>query len=93
MQVVRWKKPLRNTIKCSRTGEEGLVMPTFDFECLQCGNQFSDFVSIKDREKVHCPKCQGAVKQRFTGFLFVKKGGSEGSFCSGGSCNTCSGCH
>lgn len=68
-------------------------MPTFDFECTKCGHRFSDLVSIKDKEKVRCPQCEGAVKQRFTGFLFTKTGGSGGSSCSGGSCSTCSGCN
>ncbi|MBE3573577.1 MAG: zinc ribbon domain-containing protein [Moorella humiferrea] len=71
-------------------------MPTYDFKCNECGHQFSQFVAIKDREKVRCPECGGPVSQRFTGFLYIRKGEpgtSTGSSCSGGSCSTCSGCH
>ncbi|MGI6485961.1 MAG: zinc ribbon domain-containing protein [Thermoanaerobacterales bacterium] len=70
-------------------------MPTFDFKCCDCGHNFSEFVSIKDKEKVSCPKCGGRVSQRFTGFCYFRKGGNAGSSsssCSGGSCSTCSGC-
>ncbi len=77
-------------------------MPTFDFKCNDCGHNFSEFVSIKDKEKVRCPKCGGRVSQRFTGFSYIKtgercsssscNGGSSSSSCSGGSCATCSGC-
>lgn len=67
-------------------------MPTFDFECKKCGHRFSEFVSIKDKDKVCCPKCEGTVKQLFTGFLFISKnqpGASSCGTCSGGSCGTC----
>ncbi|GAQ24192.1 MULTISPECIES: zinc ribbon domain-containing protein [Tepidanaerobacter] len=67
-------------------------MPTFDFECQKCGHRFSEFVSIKDKEKVRCPICEGEVKQLFTGFLFTRKNGSGGSSCSScsGNCSSCS---
>lgn len=70
-------------------------MPTFDFECKKCGHRFSEFVSIKNKDKVRCPKCGEDVKQLITGFIFARKGqsgesgGSSCSSCSGGSCSTC----
>ncbi|AEE91212.1 MAG: zinc ribbon domain-containing protein [Tepidanaerobacter acetatoxydans] len=69
-------------------------MPTFDFECRKCGNRFSEFVSIKDKDNVRCPECNGEVKQLFTGFLFTRKSnasstGTSCSSCSGGNCSTC----
>ncbi|WP_422446034.1 FmdB family zinc ribbon protein [Thermoanaerobacterium sp. DL9XJH110] len=70
-------------------------MPTFDFKCNQCGNLFSEFVSLKDKDKVRCPECGGQVSQRFTGFLYFRKGepGTSGSGgCSGGNCSSCAGC-
>lgn len=70
-------------------------MPTYDFKCLECGHLFSEFVAIRDKEKVRCPVCGGKVSQRFTGFLYARKGGESGASgggCSGGSCSTCSGC-
>jgi putative FmdB family regulatory protein len=79
-------------------------MPTFDFKCSDCNHNFSEFVSIKEKEKVRCPKCGGRVSQRFTGFYYIKKGdhcssaskgehcNSSSCGCSGGSCGACSGC-
>jgi len=68
-------------------------MPTFDFKCNECGHQFSDFVSIKDKDKVRCPECGGQASQRFTGFMYMSRGGSGSGNCSGGNCSTCGGCH
>lgn len=69
-------------------------MPTFDFRCSDCGHEFSEFVSIKEKDKVRCPKCNSSVKQLFTGFMFI--GGSSGdgscSSCNSGNCGTCGGC-
>ncbi|MFY9312920.1 MAG: zinc ribbon domain-containing protein [Tepidanaerobacteraceae bacterium] len=69
-------------------------MPTFDFECKKCGHRFSEFVSIKNKDKVTCPECGGSVQQLFTGFLYISKGSSSSGSsscgsCSGGSCSTC----
>ncbi|SMB90657.1 putative regulatory protein, FmdB family [Thermanaeromonas toyohensis ToBE] len=72
-------------------------MPTYDFRCQECGHIFSEFVPIKDKDKVRCPACGGAVSQRFTGFIYMAKGNggsvSSGGSCSGNSCSSCSGCH
>jgi putative FmdB family regulatory protein len=70
-------------------------MPTYDFRCDECGKEFSDFCSIKDKHLVRCPDCGGKVSQRLTGFMYIggssSNGGNSGS-CSGRSCSTCSGC-
>lgn len=76
------------------------MMPTYDFVCNDCHHYFSQFVAIKDKDKVRCPQCDSAhVSQRFTGFMFTKKGangeaaaGRGGSSCSASSCAGCSGC-
>lgn len=69
-------------------------MPTYDFKCESCGHKFSKFVAIKDKDNVKCPECGGKASQRFTGFLYTRKGEacSSGN-CSSGSCSSCSGCH
>lgn len=71
-------------------------MPTYDFTCKECGNQFSRFTTISGRKEVKCPECGSQeVEQRMTGFLYCKPGGdnsSGGSSCSSGSCGSCSGC-
>lgn len=66
-------------------------MPTFDFECIKCSHRFSEFVSIKNKDKVRCPECGEKVIQLFTGFIYARKGsgGSSCSWCSGGNCSTC----
>lgn len=41
-------------------------MPTYEYECKACGNQFSVTKSVEKhaREKVRCPKCDSKdVKQ------------------------------
>ncbi|WP_153724439.1 FmdB family zinc ribbon protein [Heliorestis convoluta] len=60
-------------------------MPTYDFECKQCGHAFSELTSYHQREKVPCPECgtQGATV-KITGF-FVGK--SQKSACSTRGCS------
>jgi len=69
----------------------GSILPTYDFVCTDCGHKFSEFVNIKDKDKVKCPKCNGTVAQRFTGFVYTRKGESGQGGCAG-SCSSCSGC-
>ncbi|KXG75154.1 hypothetical protein AN618_20240 [Fervidicola ferrireducens] len=66
-------------------------MPTYDFICENCGHKFSEFVSLREKDSVKCPVCNGKAKQRFTGFMYMGKGGTESGGCSG-SCGSCSGC-
>lgn len=70
-------------------------MPTYDFKCDICGKEFSDFVSIREKDNVRCPDCGGKASQRLTGFMFKSSrgdhAGGSGS-CSGGNCSCCSGC-
>ncbi|MBS3978017.1 MAG: zinc ribbon domain-containing protein [Syntrophomonadaceae bacterium] len=76
-------------------------MPTYDFLCTKCGQKFSQFLAIKDREMAACPGCGAKeARQLFTGFLYNKGGkssaspgsGSPGGGCSASSCSGCSGC-
>ncbi|MBO8169640.1 MAG: zinc ribbon domain-containing protein [Thermoanaerobacteraceae bacterium] len=69
-------------------------MPNYDFKCKQCNHKFSRRVSFSEKDRVTCPKCQGAAEQIFTGFLYSKPsgGGSTGGGCSASSCSGCSGC-
>jgi len=45
-------------------------MPTFDFECKKCGHRFSEFVSIKNKDKVTCPECGGSVAVIYRVFIY-----------------------
>lgn len=69
-------------------------MPTFDFRCSDCNHEFSKLVSIKEKDKVKCPKCDGNVKQLFTGFMFLgnDSGKNSCSSCNSGNCGACGGC-
>jgi len=45
-------------------------MPTYEFKCENCGHQFSEFTSVKERDNVKCPKCGSKnIKQIYGGFL------------------------
>lgn len=74
--------------------EGRIYMPTFDFRCSDCGHEFSEFVSIKEKDKVCCPKCKGNVKQLFTGFMFKSSNSNNSSCsnCNSGDCKSCGGC-
>jgi len=47
-------------------------MPTYDFACKSCGKEFSQVMSIseRDKKKISCPHCKGRkVTQLMTGFM------------------------
>jgi putative FmdB family regulatory protein len=62
-------------------------MPTYEYECTVCGNQFERRQSIKDEMIRDCPECRGEVNLRVSGGSgFILKGGSP---CGGGSSAGC----
>lgn len=38
-------------------------MPTYDYECSNCGYKFEVFQNITDKPKEKCPKCNKKVKR------------------------------
>ncbi|MBN1488475.1 MAG: zinc ribbon domain-containing protein [Phycisphaerae bacterium] len=38
-------------------------MPTYEYECQQCGNRFERFQSMKDSPLTTCPACNGKLKR------------------------------
>jgi putative FmdB family regulatory protein len=51
-------------------------MPTYDYECTQCGHVFEQFHGINDEPEIVCPECGGPVKRRIgTGAGIIFKGG------------------
>ena len=38
-------------------------MPTYEYECKQCGERFEQFQSITDEPVKTCPKCGGSVQR------------------------------
>ncbi|MGD9380801.1 MAG: zinc ribbon domain-containing protein [candidate division WOR-3 bacterium] len=67
-------------------------MPTYEFKCNKCGNEFEEFTSISGKSRVKCPKCKSrSISQVFTSVQIKGgKGGSSCSTCSSTSCSTCS---
>jgi putative FmdB family regulatory protein len=63
-------------------------MPTYEYACTSCGNEWEAEQSIKDNALTECPKCheQTAKRQisRGTGFI-LKGGGWYSDLYSGGS--------
>jgi putative FmdB family regulatory protein len=38
-------------------------MPTYEYECLKCGDLFEEIRSISDPPRRRCPKCRGKVRR------------------------------
>ncbi len=52
-------------------------MPTYEYECVDCGYQFEEFQSITADPIDSCPKCAGRAKKLISagaGFLFKGSG-------------------
>ena len=52
-------------------------MPTYEYECNQCGHRFEAFQSMKDEPLKECPNCRGSVRRlpgTGAGFLFKGSG-------------------
>jgi putative FmdB family regulatory protein len=55
-------------------------MPTYQYRCQKCGQQFEREQSITEESLKQCPKCKGKVQRIITGGQgFVFKGGSPTS--------------
>ena len=42
---------------------EGRVMPTYEYECRECGHAFERFQGINEDPIADCPECKGAVRR------------------------------
>ena len=52
-------------------------MPTYEYECLKCGQVFDVFQKITDEPLKRCPKCKGKVQRRIgagAGIIFKGAG-------------------
>jgi putative FmdB family regulatory protein len=57
--------------------QKALIMPTYEYECLECGNQFEAVQSMKDPHLTECPKCKGKVQRKIgrgAGIIFKGSG-------------------
>lgn len=70
-------------------------MPIYEYECIDCGNNFEQLV-FSSNEKVRCTKCESTkVQKKLSAFgmksgeKFVSSAGSACNSCSSGNCSTC----
>ncbi|WP_295156557.1 FmdB family zinc ribbon protein [uncultured Brachyspira sp.] len=52
-------------------------MPTYEYKCENCGNEFEEFQSITSEAKADCPKCGSESKRMISlnsGIIFKGKG-------------------
>ena len=48
-------------------------MPTYEYECKECGHKFEVFQKMSDLKLVECPKCPGKLRRLIgagTGVIF-----------------------
>ena len=38
-------------------------MPTYEYECIECGKHFDVFQNMSDETLKHCPVCGGSVRR------------------------------
>lgn len=46
-------------------------MPTYDYECLECGHTFEHFQNMSDAPLTDCPVCQGHLRRLIGGGLGI----------------------
>ena len=58
-------------------------MPTYDYKCLSCDNEFTVMVAIKEKENIRCTVCGSAkISQIYSGAgIAVKSSGESGGGC------------
>ena len=71
---------MRHSCHPSKTfTDSNYTMPTYDYECQDCGHQFEAKQSMKDPHLTECPKpeCKGKVKRKIglgSGLIFKGSG-------------------
>lgn len=55
-------------------------MPTYEYECKSCGNEWEEIAKITESATTKCPKCKKNKAKRLIGTTsFQLKGGGWGS--------------
>ncbi|MEW5994402.1 MAG: zinc ribbon domain-containing protein [Candidatus Zixiibacteriota bacterium] len=52
-------------------------MPTYEYQCTECGHEFEAFQTISEAPVTSCPICRGRVERKISGgagFLFKGSG-------------------
>jgi len=42
---------------------QGVIMPTYDYKCTNCGDRFEHFQTMTDAPLTKCTKCNGELKR------------------------------
>lgn len=53
-------------------------MPTYSLKCSSCGHEWTDFMSISEKENAKCPECGGKAETLFgkvEGSILIKGSG------------------
>jgi len=62
-------------------------MPTYEYECAECGLKFERRQAITEAPLVECPACGGGVRRLISGGTgFILKGSGHGRAGRGGGC-------
>lgn len=69
-------------------------MPTFEFQCRDCGEKFEVLIGVGRADEPRCPACGGVnISRLMTAFrLGARSNGGGGSSCAGCSSTSCSSC-
>ncbi|MCM8767705.1 MAG: hypothetical protein NC816_02000 [Candidatus Omnitrophica bacterium] len=66
-------------------------MPTYEYECINCGYKFEKFQRMSEQPVSECPECKGRVKRLIgVGSGIIVKGSTNSTRKSSSSCSTCS---
>jgi putative FmdB family regulatory protein len=59
---------IEQVLNCvERISSRGTKMPTYEYECDECGERFEKFQRITAEPVKTCPKCGGAVRRLISG--------------------------
>ena len=48
-------------------------MPTYEYKCQKCSNEFEEFQSITAEAKAKCPKCGGIMVEKGNKLLCINE--------------------
>ncbi len=57
-------------------------MPTYDYECVECGAKFERFQNMSDEPVAECPTCSGRVERLMSGGVGIIVKGAPASCCA-----------
>ncbi len=67
-------------------------MPTYEYKCDKCNNEFEEFQSIKSEPVANCPECKSECKRVFSlggGIIFKGSGFYVNDYKNKNNCSSC----